>query len=1567
MGCLTTSCIWPGQKEKPKRRHHRRAKKKVRKWRRRALPYGLVMKCLRRPSNRPPRLVSPEKPVRWMSKKRKVGFAAVQEHIGIQQSTIESFCASGHNFLALPRLIKSLSDREYHEKNIASCLSRVAALRGVYDLNHTTSEPDPRTTVLIIDTGASMGLTKYKSDFIDYVEVEIEVRDVTKANKVVGIGTTLHKFVDDKGMDVYLTCVSYHLPTTDVRLFSPQVYHQMHGGHSTVDGDKFVMKLRGRRPNITIPIERGGTNLPCVYNSFVSEKEKQKYSSKMRPTLLASRLINGLDFFEDMPFNMPPQVADKIEDTTHKRSRLQALKLVLECVGSVENVNLSEPQKELLLWHWKLGIGMQRIQAMMRDRFYKDDNGITQCHPPIIKPKFASTSSCKVPLCQSCELARARQRSPNVKRSQVNQASEGAISRGKLESGDLVSCDQFVCKTPGRQMKGFGREGAHGCYQGGTIYHDAASGLIWVENQVSLGASETIMGKERFEQWLYDTAYVEVKHYHGDNGIFAADQYRQECIDKGQTQTFSGVGAQFQNAKAERAIQTIMYMARTFMVHSSLHWTEHGVDDISLWPFAVKHAVWLYNRVPNRESGLTPLELITRQKADYKDLLRSHVWGCPAYVLEPKLQNGQKLPKWNRRSRLGQFLGYSDEHSSLVANIRHLKTGYVSPQYHVVFDDLFQTVFSAGPDTDLVDAMCEELFSTSSEVYATDEYDAQDNLVYRPPPLDEVWLDDEGRRQSRDELRRQRARNDAQVRARDEMARQKASASPTTAGPAPSLFNPGGDGAVISDSDDDSSVLSGYSESEGDVGNNYVLDDDDDESFPPPVNVPEGDLPPAPNIVNEGAENAPNVVNEGAGNDNLRRGSRDRRPPNRLIESCHIRDSHPENVWKADSDGKLERFNLWTFNRGLSKLSKLNRDIFVLTLGRKDVPPMALSLSKKKKRLKYKQRRRALRDEGDEGLNRMSLAEASDGIPTIAELMESPLAKYITLAANDCGYSGTAEELIVSYVHPLFLKAHSAASREDNPTWSQATKGKFADQYWKAMELEIATLEALDAWKVVEYDPSTMKNVIRSTWAFKCKRYPDGLVKKFKARFCARGDMQLEGIDFFETYAPVVQWTTIRMMFILEVILGLKSKQGDVTCAFLHADLPPDEAVYVEMPLGFNVKSKNGKKQVLKLNKTLYGLRQSPRAFWKYMTEKLEKVGLKQSKFDPCLFIGPDVICIVYVDDLIFWSRDLAKIDKIGLELCKLGVALEEEEDAAGFLGVKFDQDKSTGHIEMKQTGLIQRVIETLGLNDGYAKGKKTPAEAKPLVKDEDGEAANGGFSYASVVGMLLYLSGHTRPDITYAVNCCARYMFAPKHSHELALKRIGRYLKNTADRGMIIKPIRDPDMLNIDAFPDADFAGMYGHEKPTDPACAKSRSGFVIVFAGVPILWHSRLQSETALSTMEAEINALAACMRELIPIIDMVKELANAVGLQAGDVNMNVSVHEDNSGALVLAETLPPQFTPRSKYYATKTIWFREEIHKRGINLKKIETSEQLGDIFTKGLPQATFEYLRAKIVGW
>jgi hypothetical protein len=173
---------------------------------------------------------------------------------------------------------------------------------------------------------------------------------------------------------------------------------------------------------------------------------------------------------------------------------------------------------------------------------------------------------------------------------------------------------------------------------------------------------------------------------------------------------------------------------------------------------------------------------------------------------------------------------------------------------------------------------------------------------------------------------------------------------------------------------------------------------------------------------------------------------------------------------------------------------------------------------------------------------------------------------------------------------------------------------------------------------------------------------------------------------------------------------------------------------------------------------------------------------------------------------------------------------------------------------------------------------------------------------------------------------------------------------------------------LKVDAYPDADFAGLYGHEKVTDPACAKSRTGFLISVSDCPMVWVSKLQTETALSTMEAEIIALAHCCRELFPVMDIVSEVGEVVGFDTKDlVSMHVSIHEDNAGALVLAETIPPQFTPRSKYYAIKTVWFREEILKRGVKLFKIETVEQLGDIFTKGLARATFEYLRSRMMGW
>ncbi len=129
----------------------------------------------------------------------------------------------------------------------------------------------------------------------------------------------------------------------------------------------------------------------------------------------------------------------------------------------------------------------------------------------------------------------------------------------------------------------------------------------------------------------------------------------------------------------------------------------------------------------------------------------------------------------------------------------------------------------------------------------------------------------------------------------------------------------------------------------------------------------------------------------------------------------------------------------------------------------------------------------------------------------------------------------------------------------------------------------------------------------------------------------------------------------------------------------MDGELEPGENVYVKMPLGFSQHSKDGTRKVLKVKKTLYGLRQNPQAFWKYITEKPVACGLEQSKFDPCLFIGTKLVCVVYVNDIIFWSKDTEDINSSAMQLHELSVDLEQEDNAAGFLGVTLERDPETG------------------------------------------------------------------------------------------------------------------------------------------------------------------------------------------------------------------------------------------------------------------------------------------------
>ena len=194
------------------------------------------------------------------------------------------------------------------------------------------------------------------------------------------------------------------------------------------------------------------------------------------------------------------------------------------------------------------------------------------------------------------------------------------------------------------------------------------------------------------------------------------------------------------------------------------------------------------------------------------------------------------------------------------------------------------------------------------------------------------------------------------------------------------------------------------------------------------------------------------------------------------------------------------------------------------------------------------------------------------------------------------------------------------------------------------------------AWHIVEkYDNM---NFIPSTQAFKCKCYPGGLIKNFKDQLCARGNQQLELINFSDTYSPVVQQTTVLLMITLQILIGLKSKHVGVTASFLRSNIVYGENVYVYLPKGFYKYSKTGRKKCLKLKKKFNGLRQSPRAFWKYLIKKLEAWGLQQQEFYMCLFVRENFLCILYVDGIILWERDDDDINFLAMELQELGVDL---------------------------------------------------------------------------------------------------------------------------------------------------------------------------------------------------------------------------------------------------------------------------------------------------------------------
>eukprot|EP00957_Ditylum_brightwellii_P046386 3521044-Ditylum_brightwellii.AAC.1 len=211
------------------------------------------------------------------------------------------------------------------------------------------------------------------------------------------------------------------------------------------------------------------------------------------------------------------------------------------------------------------------------------------------------------------------------------------------------------------------------------------------------------------------------------------------------------------------------------------------------------------------------------------------------------------------------------------------------------------------------------------------------------------------------------------------------------------------------------------------------------------------------------------------------------------------------------------------------------------------------------------------------------------------------------------------------------------------------------------------------------------------------------------------------------------------------------------------------------------------------------------------------------------------------------------------------------ENNAAGFLGVSIKRNEKNQMIMLTQSGLIDRIVEALGLED--AMGLEAPVEVAPLRKDLFGDKGNATFNYLHMIGMMLYLSSHSQPDIQYAVLQCAHFLSNPKASHEAALKQIGRYLKETRNKGLVIGSV--VDSLDINCFVDADFTGLWASEATDDPDYARSHTGFVITLCNCSIIWASKIQKEQSSSTMEAEYAARNTAMKDLLPFQCLVKEL--------------------------------------------------------------------------------------------
>lgn len=499
---------------------------------------------------------------------------------------------------------------------------------------------------------------------------------------------------------------------------------------------------------------------------------------------------------------------------------------------------------------------------------------------------------------------------------------------------------------------------------------------------------------------------------------------------------------------------------------------------------------------------------------------------------------------------------------------------------------------------------------------------------------------------------------------------------------------------------------------------------------------------------------------------------------------------------------------------------------------------------------------------------------------------------------------------------------------------AEASKSVDADLWMQAAEEEMRSLRTSGTWKLTEL-PKGNHKPLKCRWIFKRKPMPGQAPDRLKARLVVKGCAQRPGVDFGETFAPVARFETIRLVLAYASTQPCDLIQFDINTAFLNGDLE-GEVLFMQQPEGFDDRSG----RVCQLQKSLYGLKQAPRAWNRTFSRFLEDFGLRQASSDSCLYVGRDLLVVLYVDDGLVVSRSLGAAENL---LHSMRSKFEATSGACDqYLGIQIEFDKMDKSVCIHQRAYVDRLLAKFAMVE--CNPSDTPAEPKQDMLRNTG--AQAMVPYRNLLGGLMYLATATRPDISFIVGRLCQHLENPSEMHWQAAKRVLRYLKGTPQLGLRYSGSTE-QMNKLCVYTDADFA-----------MCAdtrKSTTGVVAMLNGAPAVWFSRKQTFVADSTTVAEYAALFDGAKEAI----WCRRLLEEIGAKQ---QQPTPVFIDNASALKLV--LNPVFHQRTKHVDIKLHFTREVEASGRINCTHVSTHEQLADLLTKPMPRISFERMRKKL---